>query len=944
MSTPTILTSFRSSPWFKPALIVAGVVLLLIAALLAAPLLFNINNYRGQIVSQLEERLGRKVDLGTLSLRVFPSIRVVVDQAAIGEDPQFAQGDFVKAKSIRLQMGLGRLLRGIPQVEGIELVEPDVTLIKEKSGKWNWGTLKPLQFTEPDATEMAPFDLLVRDGRFTMVDRSVLDPIHRTYTGVNIALDNFSPRSAFDFTVTMRMPGEKAGMLEMLGTAGPIDRVESANTPIDAHVKMGGVEIDSLESLAGLQSPRSGRLTLDANVKGRISEGLSADGKLAAEQLRFVADVEPSHSPLEIAFRFTASKQPKAESQDSDYTLKIDQGDLKIGNTQASMTGRINQLTSQPTVDLQIKGDQMALDSLLESAYAFGFGPPKGTNASGSATINLHATGSLSAIALDGQADILNLKFQSAGLPQAIEVPELKLACAPSAITASPFRTTVGSRTTVEINALKLTDYTKQPRAHLEVATNNAQVEDLIKIAESFGARPNIKGNGIATLKATVDANLGGSNLAMTINGQGKLSQAQFQTPALKKPLEVSNADLTFTGNSARADNLNAQLGQSNATGWIEVNNFDQPQVNFDLKMNQLNVTEVQRSLAWNEPLPAGDHPPRYASSFSPIPIVMAQTKPAATAKTGSASSPMKIIANGQAAIGKVIVDNLAFTDVQCRVAFKDQIFNLDPLSLKLYGGSYQGKARLDQRQKDTDVGLNGRVSGMDLHQFISAIMGQKSVIDGWTDATINLRGHGGDQFLKSLTGNGNLTIRNGQITSFDLKKQVEIFGKLAGLPTGGSRTAFRLLKTNFRLDPGKLTTNALQIVMDDLQVTGNGTMQLGDVVMTDYDLLAKLSPALSKRFAGGGDESESAASGIRKILGQVASVAGNFFIEQGSIVVPLRMSGPIRQPSFGLNTAFIQKRATERFVPKPTERSTKGRPEDAVKEVLELFRKKKKP
>jgi hypothetical protein len=113
---------------------------------------------------------------------------------------------------------------------------------------------------------------------------------------------------------------------------------------------------------------------------------------------------------------------------------------------------------------------------------------------------------------------------------------------------------------------------------------------------------------------------------------------------------------------------------------------------------------------------------------------------------------------------------------------------------------------------------------------------------------------------------------------------------------------------------------------------------------MTDYDLLAKLSPALSKRFAGGGDESESAASGIRKILGQVASVAGNFFIEQGSIVVPLRMSGPIRQPSFGLNTAFIQKRATERFVPKPTERSTKGRPEDAVKEVLELFRKKKKP
>jgi uncharacterized protein involved in outer membrane biogenesis len=943
MSTPTFWTSFRSSRWFKPALIVTGVVVLLIVAL-AASLLFDINKYHGQIVSQLEQRLGRKVNLGALSLRVFPSIRVVVYQAAIGEDPQFAQGDFVKAKSIRLQMGLGRLLRGIPQVEGIELVEPDVTLIKEKSGKWNWGTLKPLQSTEPDATEMAPFNLLVSDGRFTMVDRSVSDPIQRTYTGVNIALDNFSPRSAFDFTAAMTMPGGKAGRLEMSGTAGPIDRGDSANTPIDAHVKMDGVEIISLESLAGLQSPRSGRLTLDANVKGRITEGLSVEGKLAAEQLRLVADVEPSHSPLETTFKFTAKKQPTAETQDSDYTLKIDQGDLKIGKTRASLTGRIYQLASQPSIDLQIKGDQMALDSLLESAYAFGFGPPKGTNASGAATINLHATGSLSAIALNGQADLRELKFQSAGLPQAIEVPELKLACAPSAITALPFRATVGSRTTVEINALKLTNYTKQARVHLEVATSNAQVEDLIRIAESFGARPDIKGNGVATLKATVDANLGGSNLAMTINGQGKLSQAQFQASALKKPLEVSNADLTFTGNSARADNLNAQLGQSNATGWMQVKDFDQPEVNFDLKMNQLNVTEVQRSLALNEPLPAGDLPLQHAGSLSPIPKVMAQTKPAAPAKTSAASNPMKITANGQAAIGKVIVDNLAFTDVQSKVEFKDQILNLDPLSLNLYGGSYRGKARLDQRQKDTDVGLNGRISGMDLDQFIAAMMGQKSIIDGRTDATINIRGRGGNQFLNSLTGNGNLTIRNGRITSFDLMKQVEIFGKLAGLPAGGAGTVFRLLKTNFRLDRGKLTTNALQIVMDDLQVTGNGTMQLGNVVMTDYDLLAKLSPALSKRFAGGGDESESGAAGIRKLLGQIASVAGNFFIEQGSIVVPLRMSGPIREPSFGLNTAVIQKRATERFFGKPTEGFTKGKPQDAVKDILDLFKKKKKP
>jgi hypothetical protein len=283
---------------------------------------------------------------------------------------------------------------------------------------------------------------------------------------------------------------------------------------------------------------------------------------------------------------------------------------------------------------------------------------------------------------------------------------------------------------------------------------------------------------------------------------------------------------------------------------------------------------------------------------------------------------------------------------VQSKVAFKDQILILNPLSLDLYGGGYQGKAQLDQRQKETDVGLNGRISGMAFDQFVTAMLREKSVIHGRTDATINVRGRGrgGDQFLKSLIGNGNLTISNGQITSFDLMKQVEILGKLAGLPTGGAGTTFRSLKTDFRLDRGKLINNALQIVMDDLQVTGNGTMQLGGNVIADFDLLAKLSPALSQRFAGSGGEGESSAAGIGKFIGKLTSVTGNLLMEKGSIVVPLKMSGPIREPSFGLNTAVVQKRATERFLGKPGESFTRGKPEDAVKGLLEMLQKKQKP
>src|SRR5262249_61537519 len=105
------------------------------------------------------------------------------------------------------------------------------------------------------------------------------------------------------------------------------------------------------------------------------------------------------------------------------------------GKTKAVVTGRVNRIPDDPSVDLQIKGDGVALDSLLESAYAFGFGPPPGTKASGAATANLRASGDARSMTLDGQGEIADLDFQNPSMPQAMTVSDLKLNCAPQQIT-----------------------------------------------------------------------------------------------------------------------------------------------------------------------------------------------------------------------------------------------------------------------------------------------------------------------------------------------------------------------------------------------------------------------------------------------------------------------------------------------------------------------------
>ncbi|HKC88753.1 MAG TPA: AsmA-like C-terminal region-containing protein, partial [Blastocatellia bacterium] len=330
-------------------------------------------------------------------------------------------------------------------------------------------------------------------------------------------------------------------------------------------------------------------------------------------------------------------------------------------------------------------------------------------------------------------------------------------------------------------------------------------------------------------------------------------------------------------------------------------------------------------------------------------------------AKSATAGS---MRAEGQLAAGKLILEALTTTDVRSKVAMANQTLSLDPLSLKLYGGAYQGAARIDLSggaQNPPEIALNGRFNGLDINQFLSS-SGQKSVIYGRADGSINVRcrGDSPDALTKTLTGDGAIAISDGKFTSFDLMKQVETLGKLANLPTGGVGAAFRSLKTNLKFDRGRLTTDALQLVMEDLSVTGDGAMLLGEAPAVDYSLLARLSPALTKRALS--QSGESGAGSLLQNIGKFASKLGSFFVEQDSMVVPIRMSGPLKQPAFGLNTVVLEKRAKDRLAQSLTEKlnkepakdpgkepakdpgkePAKPKPADILKGVLDRFKQKK--
>src|SRR5580704_9365747 len=126
----------------SPIVKIVGIaVAVLIVIIIALPFLINVNNFRPQIESTLGSALGRPVKVGNLSLGVF-SGSVRADQLTIAEDPKFGSLPFIQAKSLKVGVELMPLIFSKQlNVTGVVLEHPEITLLRNRDGVWNFSSL-----------------------------------------------------------------------------------------------------------------------------------------------------------------------------------------------------------------------------------------------------------------------------------------------------------------------------------------------------------------------------------------------------------------------------------------------------------------------------------------------------------------------------------------------------------------------------------------------------------------------------------------------------------------------------------------------------------------------------------------------------------------------------------------------------------------------------------
>ena len=195
--------------------------------------------------------------------------------------------------------------------------------------------------------------------------------------------------------------------------------------------------------------------------------------------------------------------------------------------------------------------------------------------------------------------------------------------------------------------------------------------------------------------------------------------------------------------------------------------------------------------------------------------------------------------------------------------------FDLNPLRFNLAGGSVIERARLNVATYPARWKESVHITNVKVGPLLKAFAGT-DMLEGELSMDTNLRARGvTSAAMKSLSGGGNVMVRNGKIRGFDLAGVIRKFTNPAAV-TGPEETDFSQLSGSFSVKKGVVNNQDLFIASPLLRVTGSGTVSLVDKTL-DYHV----KPRVVGTLIGQGDSGP-----VRR-----------------GLIVPLHISGPLESP-----------------------------------------------
>lgn len=148
--------------------IVVVLAVIMLVLVIVVPMLVNVDRYRPEVVALLEEQTGKPAQIGHLSLTVFPSVAIRVDDFKLGNPPGFPPGDFLDVRRISVVVDAGALWDRQVIIKSLQLDDPTINLLSDGRGHWNFENQAKKSLVKQTSAETKPLFTLGTIGEVTV--------------------------------------------------------------------------------------------------------------------------------------------------------------------------------------------------------------------------------------------------------------------------------------------------------------------------------------------------------------------------------------------------------------------------------------------------------------------------------------------------------------------------------------------------------------------------------------------------------------------------------------------------------------------------------------------------------------------------------------------------------------------------------------------------------
>ena len=193
----------------------AGLLLLLAAALVYVVLFFDPNAHKADLQRLVREKTGRELTLsGDLKLKWYPWVAVELGRAALGNAPGFGAEPMVEFEHARLGVKLLPLLHRELEIGTIRLDAPTIRLAVDAAGRNNWADLAagsnagtPAAVNSGQLTAVSVAKVQIINATLSYADRSAGSTV--AVHSLNIETGALAPGKPFDLQLSGTLPQSK---------------------------------------------------------------------------------------------------------------------------------------------------------------------------------------------------------------------------------------------------------------------------------------------------------------------------------------------------------------------------------------------------------------------------------------------------------------------------------------------------------------------------------------------------------------------------------------------------------------------------------------------------------------------------------------------------------------------------------------------------------------